>query len=133
MECKSNRLMMQGFQKSYSKSFGNNEKVAWLYLFKYYFLLLFRLKQAEIANNSNSLKKTVFFKENSSKFTGKYLHKVFFLVRLQAVGWLWEKNFRHKKETLAQVFSCKFWNFFQDTYFIEHCWVISSRETVWRI
>ena len=35
-----------------------------------------------------------------------------------------------KKETLAQVFSRKFWEIFKNTYFTEHLWTIVSENDV---
>ena len=32
-----------------------------------------------------------------------------------------------EKEIPAQVFSCKFWEFFQNTFFAEHLWMTASR------
>ena len=48
--------------------------------------------------------------------------RVSFLIKLQG-------NFI-KKETLAQVFSCEFFEISKNTFFIEHLWVTVSRSTL---
>ena len=48
--------------------------------------------------------------KNFAKFTGKHLCQSFFY---QACNFI-------KKETLAQVFSCEFYEIFKNTYFEEH-------------
>ena len=48
---------------------------------------------------------------NFSKFTGKHLFKSLF----------------YKKETLAEVFSCKFCEITKNTFFTEHLWVTASQ------
>ena len=61
----------------------------------------------------------VFYKkaglENFAKFTGKYLSKSLFLIKLQISAC----NFT-KKETLSQVFSCEFCEISKNTFFTEH-------------
>ena len=52
---------------------------------------------------------------NLAKLTEKYLCQSFFLIKLQAEAC----NF-NKKETLAQVFSCKFCEISKNTFFTEH-------------
>ena len=52
--------------------------------------------------------------ERFAKFTGRHL------CQLSAYNFI-------KKETLAQVFSCKFCETFKNTLFIEHLWTIASR------
>ena len=42
--------------------------------------------------------------------------RVSFLIKLQAI----------KKETLEQVFSCKFYEIFKNTFFTEHLWTTAS-------
>ena len=50
--------------------------------------------------------------KNFTKFKGKHLYQSLFLIKLHA----WACNFI-KKETLAQVFSCKFCQILKNTYF----------------
>ena len=62
--------------------------------------------------------------EKFAKFTGKH-HTcacVSFLIKLQA----WCLQLYLKKETLTQVFSCKFCESFKSTFFTEHLRVIAS-------
>ena len=54
---------------------------------------------------------------NFAKFTGKHLCQSLFLIKLQASV----LNFV-KKETLSQVFSCKFYEISKNINFIEHLW-----------
>ena len=46
--------------------------------------------------------------------------RVSFLIKLQASG----------TDTLAQVFSCDFYNIFKDTFFTEHRWAAASDYTI---
>ena len=48
--------------------------------------------------------------KTSVKFTEKHLRQSFFF----------NKVADFKKETLAQVFSCEFWEIFKNTFFTEH-------------
>ena len=60
-----------------------------------------------------------------AKFTGKHLGQSLFFNKVQAEAC----NFI-KKETLAQVFSCEFWETSKNTFFKEHLWTttaVSSR------
>ena len=66
-----------------------------------------------------SLKKGVL--KNFTKFTGKHLCQSLFLIKLQA----WDLQLI-EKETLAQVFSCKFWKTCKSTFFTEHLWTTAS-------
>ena len=58
-----------------------------------------------------SIKKGVL--RNFTKFTGKRMHQI---VGLQLI----------KKETLAQVFSCEFYEISKNTFFTEHLWTTVS-------
>ena len=49
---------------------------------------------------------------NFAKFTGKHQCQISFLIKLQAKAKAC--NFM-KKETLAQLFSCEFWDIFKNT------------------
>ena len=49
--------------------------------------------------------------------------RVSFLIKLQA-------NFI-KKETLAQIFSCEFWEISKYTFFTEHVWATTSIVIIW--
>ena len=66
-----------------------------------------------------SVRKGVFRK--FAKFTRNTCARVSFLIKLQASAF----NFV-KKETLAQVFSCKFCKFSKNTFFIENLRVTAS-------
>ena len=59
--------------------------------------------------------------KNLAKFTGKKLYQSLFLIKLQG-------NFI-KKETLAQVFSCEFYEIFKNTFFTEHLQTTASKCT----
>ena len=48
-----------------------------------------------------------------AKFTKKHLYQRVFLIKLQA-------KVLKKKETLAQVFSCEFYEISKNTFFTEH-------------
>ena len=63
-----------------------------------------------------SVRKCVF--RNFSKFTGKQLCQNLFFNKVQAWGL--------KKETLAQVFSCEFWEISKNIFFAEHLWATAS-------
>ena len=63
----------------------------------------------EAANGDVLYKKGVL--RTFAKFTGKHLCQCLFLMKLQAKAC----NFI-KKETLAQVFSCEFWESFKNTF-----------------
>ena len=54
---------------------------------------------------------------NFAKFTRKHLCQSVFLNKIADQAWAY--NFI-KKETLAQVFSCEFWEISKNTFFIEH-------------
>ena len=55
-----------------------------------------------------------------TKFIGNVFAKAFFLIKLpQACNFF-------KKETLAQVFLCKFWEIFKNTFLNEHIWVTAN-------
>ena len=58
---------------------------------------------------------------NFAKFKGKYLCKSRFLIKLQVSAC----NFI-KKETLAQEFSCEFYNISKNSFFTEHLWVAAT-------
>ena len=66
---------------------------------------------------SRSSHSEMFFKiaalKNFKKFTGKYMCRSFFLIKLQACKFI-------KKETLAQLGSCEFCENFENAFFIEH-------------
>ena len=47
--------------------------------------------------------------------------RVSFLIKLQA----------NKKETLAQIFSCDFWEISKYTFFTEHVWATTSIVIIW--
>ena len=66
-----------------------------------------------------SIKKCVL--RNFTKFTGKHLRQSLFFneVTGQACNYI-------KKETLAQVFSCEFWEIYKSTFFTEHLWTTAS-------
>ena len=55
---------------------------------------------------------------NFTKFTGRHLYHSLFC-RAQACNFI-------KKETLAQVFSCKFCEISKITFFTEHLWMTAS-------
>ena len=60
---------------------------------------------------------------NFAKFTGKHLcQSLFFIIKLQDETC----NFIIKKETLAQVFSCEFWEISKNTFRTEHFWMTAS-------
>ena len=48
--------------------------------------------------------------------------RVSFLIKLQACNFI-------KKETLAQVFSCGFWEISKNTFFTEDLWTTASEDT----
>ena len=52
---------------------------------------------------------------------GNTCARVSFLIKFQASAY----NF-FKKETLVQVFSCKFYDIFKNTFFTEHLWTVVS-------
>ena len=54
---------------------------------------------------------------NVSKFTGKQLCQSLFLIKLQVA----------KKENLAQVFSCEFYEISKSNFFTEHLWATASK------
>ena len=76
-----------------------------------------------INKNSRSSRPEVFCKKgilkNFTQFTGKHLCQSLFLIQLQA-----EACNVIKIETLAQVFSCGFYEIFKNTYSIEHLWCL---------
>ena len=80
----------------------------------YVFTVLYRQKQPP----------EVFYvrKGNFAKFTGKHLCQSIFLKKAQACNFI-------KKETLAQVFSCEFWNISKNTFFTEHIRTTASGES----
>ena len=65
---------------------------------------------------------------NFTKFTGKHLCQSLFLIKLQAKAC----NFI-EKETLAQVFSCKFCKSFKNTFFTEHLGETASLDSFSKI
>ena len=73
--------------------------------------------------NINKQPPEVFYKKgvlkNLAKFTGKKLCQSLFLIKLQ-------DNFI-KKETLAQGFSCEFYEIFKNTFFTEHLQTTASK------
>ena len=58
---------------------------------------------------------------NFVKFTGKHLCRGLFLIKLQAWGLQ-----LYKKETPAQVFSCKFCKISKNTFFVQDLWATAS-------
>ena len=58
---------------------------------------------------------------NLVKFTGKHLCQSLFFYEVAGGA----RNFI-KKETLAQVFSCEFWKYSNNTFFTEHLWATAS-------
>ena len=63
--------------------------------------------------------------QNFAKFTGNHMSHSLFLRKLQPESLI-------KRENLAQVFSCEFSEFFQNTIFEEHLWwlFMSSRNKI---
>ena len=53
-----------------------------------------------------------------SKKSRKFIGKLCWSLQVSAVTWL--------KITLAQVFSCKFWQNFENIFFVEHLWTTAS-------
>ena len=61
--------------------------------------------------------------KNFPKFTGKHLCQSLFLIKLQT-----EACDFIKKETLAQVFSCKFFETFKSAFFTDHLRTTASEK-----
>ena len=59
---------------------------------------------------------------NYVKFTGKHQCESLFLNKVTG---LWPATLL-KKETLAQVFSCEFYEISKNTFFTEHLWTTAS-------
>ena len=64
--------------------------------------------------------------KNFAKFSGKHLWQSLFFNKVAETC-----NFI-KKDTLAQVFSCKFWEIFKNTFLTEHLrWLLLQKENTW--
>ena len=66
-------------------------------------------------------KKGVF--KNFIKFTGNACARVSFLIKLHACNFI-------KKETLAQVFSCEFYEISKNTFFTKHLRATASEKLI---
>ena len=60
--------------------------------------------------------------ENFAKFTGKQLCQSLFFNEAAGLKHLYQSLFLIKLQTLAQVFSCKFYKIFKNIFFTEHLW-----------
>ena len=105
--CVSQQRIKTAFKKSLIK-------FSWRNCDHHIFQRLFRSSQLRC-----SMKKGVL--RNFSRFTGKYLCQSLFLNKVTGLG----PHFI-KKETLAQGFSCEFWEISKNNFFTEHVWVTPS-------
>ena len=66
------------------------------------------------------------FLKISQNSQGNTCTRVCILIKWQASAY----NFVNKKETLAQVFSCEFWEIFKKIIFTEHFWTTASGKRI---
>ena len=96
-----------------------------VYLYKFFIENFHNTDKRRSSHQRRSIKKAAL--KNFAVFTGKQLYWSFFLIKLQSI-----KAATLLKKTLAQMFSCEFYEISTNNFLTEHFWAIASdpRQTI---